>query len=33
MLAGQRQKLILDEARRLGAVRVKELTTCSPCRR
>ena len=26
MLAGQRQKLILDEARRLGAVRVKELT-------
>jgi DeoR/GlpR family transcriptional regulator of sugar metabolism len=26
MLAGQRQKLILDEVRRLGAVRVKELT-------
>ena len=26
MLAGQRQKLILDEVRRMGAVRVKELT-------
>ena len=26
MLAGQRQKLILDEVRRLGAVRVSELT-------
>lgn len=26
MLAGQRQKVILDEVRRLGAVRVKELT-------